>query len=254
MSGIKENQEIRQVQQVNSTPVKKVSIRISQNQLIPTVIETAASAALTLVAPQLIKAAFESIGKAAANLSIAEVQKIASNSTLKAVSTVSFSNVKSAQQVATMVSQIQSAKSVAEIKATCTKIETICIQEQMPVFKDAITTTVKTVMAEVGFTNIVVRTIGITPVVIAKNNQGQTIRTEVTEGNNSKIDLIRIQSAIPESECDALNKKINAAFQKYGLDYTRFTKVGKASTQNRTYNFSEEECIEQNNQTTNLKQ
>lgn len=254
MSGIKENQEIRQVKQVNSAPVKKVSIRITENRLIPTVIETAASAALILMAPQLIKAAFNSIEKAATNSSVAEVQKIASDSTLKAVSGVSFSNVKSARQVATLVNQIQSAQSVAEIQETCTRIKTICIQEQMPVFKESITTTVKTVMAEVGFTNIVVKTIGITPVVIAKNNLGQTIRTEVAEGDNSKIDLVRIQSAIPESECDALNKKINSAFQKYGLEYTRFSKTGKASIQNRTLNFSEEECLEQNNQSTHLKQ
>lgn len=253
MSGIKENQEIRQVRQVNAPAIKRVSIRMAESRVIPSVVETAASAALILMAPQLIKAAFNSIEKATTTLSVAEGQKIASTTAIKAVSAVSFSNVETAQQVATLVGQLQSAQSLPEIQQTCTRIKTICIQEQMPVFKEAITTTVKTVMVEVGFTNITVKTINSTPVIIAKNAKGQTIRTEVTEDSDHKIDLIRIQSAIPESECDALNEKINSAFKKHGLDYARFSKVGKASTTDRSLDFSEEHTNVKNNQTSHLK-
>ena len=254
MSGIKENQEITRVKRVHAAPAKQVSFRIAENQLIPTVTANAVAGALILLAPQLIKAAFADIEKITTTHPLTELRKMASGTAFQSVAEISFSTTQSAQNVATLANQIQTARSVEEVKETCSQIKTICLKEQMQAFKEAITATVKTVMNEVGFSNITVKTIGITPVIIAKNQLGQTIRTEVTEGTDSKIDLLRIQSAIPESECDGLNKKINTAFQKYGLEYTRFLKVSKASMQKRSMDFSQEEDFEQNCQTNQLKQ
>jgi len=253
MSGIKENQEIRQVRLVNTMSERSISISDSEALTIPTVIESAAKVALVIMAPHLIKAAFKGIEKIAATTTVKDVQRIATEATRKTISTVSFSTVQSAKEVATLVGKIKTAGSVTEIKEACDRIQTICVQEQMPSFKTAIATTVKTVMVEVGFTNITVKTINSTPVIIAKNAKGQTIKTEVTEDSDHKIDLVRIQSAIPESECDALNEKINSAFKKHGLDYARFSKVGKVSTTNRSLDFSEEHTNVKNNQNIHLK-
>lgn len=254
MSGIKENKEIRQVRRVNIEPAKSISIIDNESMSIPSIVEATAKSTTTLVAPHLIKTIFKEVEKAGTTETLKEVQKMATQVSRKAVASIAFSGMQTAQHVVALVEQIKVAGTVAEVKEACHLIQSICIQEQMPAFKKGITETVKAVMTEVGFSNISVKTIGITPIVVAKNAKGQTIRTEVTEDKDQRIDLVRIQSAIPESECDSLNEKINLAFKKHGLDYSRFSKTSSANNARRTFNFSDNEVIAKNNQTNHLKQ
>ena len=112
MSGIKENQEIRQVRLVNTTSERSISISDSEALTIPTVFENTAKVALVIMAPHLIKAAFKGIENITATKSVKEIQKIATEATRKTISTVSFSTVQSAKEVATLVGKIKTAGSV----------------------------------------------------------------------------------------------------------------------------------------------
>lgn len=254
MSGIKENQEITSVRKVNSTPVRSISIAQAKGVSRPNVVERAVAAPIVLIAPHLINLAFSSIAKMSENQTLSVIKQKAVETTFNTLKQVSVSNVESANRIAVKISQIQDARSIEDIKQTCTQIREMCIKEQTPIYKEAISHTVKQIMQEVGFPLITVKSIGSTPVIIAKNNQGQTLRTEIAEDSLGKIDLVRIQSGIPESECDSLNNAINAAFKKYGLEYKHFSKTGTVKNQLRKLDLSENhQCEENVNNHINLK-
>lgn len=246
MSGIKENQEVTSVRKVTSTPVKSVSISRANGVSLPNVVETTVAATVVLIAPHLINLAFTTISKAAQSQTLSDLKQNATETTYLTLKQVSIASLESANQIAVKISQIQDAKTVEDIKQTCVQIKEMCIKEQVPAYKNAISQTVKQVMIEVGFPSITVKTIGSTPVIIAKNAIGQTLRTEITADSKGKIDLIRIQSGIQESECDSLNTAINTAFKKHGLEYTRFSKTATMKNQVRKLDLSDTNQCEQN--------
>ncbi len=255
MSGIKENQEITSVKQVRLTPLRSISIIQAKGLLLPKVHETTLEPSVVLMAPHLINLAFSSIAKLPKSQTLNDVRNKATETTYRALKQVSISNFEAANRIVTQISQIQVAGSIAEIKNACIQINEICLKEQAPAYKEAISQTVKQVMSEVGFPLITVKAIGSTPVIIAKNDKGQSLRTEITEDSLGKVDLVRIQSGIPESECDSLNAAINAAFKKNGLEYTRFSKTASIKNQIRRLDLAENnQCNQCQINQINLKQ
>jgi hypothetical protein len=172
---------------------------------------------------------------------VEEVRTKMVNTLQKSLLQVKMSNIESAKKLNSSIAELKRTTTTIEAEKIYNQITADCIREHSVVFKQSISNTVRKVMSEVGYSTIVVKHISNTPVIIVKNNIGQTIRTEINEASSDgKINLVRIQSGIPESECTSLNQRINEGFIKNGLNFTRFNIMGKEQKpKHRTFDFSE---------------
>jgi len=247
MSGIKHNENVTEVVSIKPSPRIKSIPQLKE--LETPVIQTSASSENIIYSPaKMKKMLMKTASMKTTNQSLHEIQHEVLSTMRNIVPMVRVTSDEKAHEISVQISRIIKATSVADVIQTYNQVATACVNEHTAVFQTSIATTVKTVMNEVGFSNVKIKQLGITPVIIAKNNNGQTIRTEITETPQGTVNLVRIQSGISESECDSLNQQINQSLMKHGLRYNSFVKVEKPKEglSNRTFDFSGE--TENNNQ------
>jgi hypothetical protein len=241
MSGIKENQNVTTVTRLLTSPViafnelKNHNSELGYNFLSGTEIE--------FVSPSILKKQISIVSQIQHN-SISEVRMKMVSQLNHAISYTKLNSAQAIQGLNEDFAVINNSIDIEQMKAAYKRISETCIKEHSIVFKKAIVQTVELAMKEVGFSSVVIKQIATTPVIIAKNKNGQTIRTEINEtSEDGKINLVRIQSGIAESECESLNKRINASLNKNGLQFEKYCVIEiEKKKSSRTFNFSDQIC------------
>lgn len=239
MSGIKENENITNVSTVTAVPfysIGSINPVDSENEYAQLI-----GKANTLQSPIMLRAALSVNIAAYSTSTLGEVKKQMIRTLNQSLTQIAVGNPEAVKQINQQIITLENCNSVVEAGQLYTQLTDACIREHKVVFLNSVSATVNKVMKEVGFATIVVKQISGTPLIIAKNSIGQTIRTEISESlADGKIDLVRIQSGIPESDCASLNQRINEGFIKNGLNFTRFNIIEKErNPQYRTFDFSE---------------
>lgn len=244
MSGIKENKDITTVTRLLSSPV--VAMRSIDSNCSELEYELLQETSVEVLSPsilsnQMILPSFEK------QLSIALIKSQMISLLNQAIPNTSLNSIDAVKSINADFQELKSSMEMEELKVIYSRISGTCIREHSQVFTKAVVHTVKMVMEEVGFSSVAVKQVVSSPVVIAKNSLGQAIRTEIDATSaDGKINLVRIQSGIPESECNELNQRINASLIKHGMHYQQFCVKEKEKKQTqRTFDFSKQKCDQQ---------
>jgi len=255
MSGIKCNENVTEVASIN--PATLTSFSPVETELEAPTVSIIYNTNKIINSPKKIREMLDLHEPYMKNKPLPIIKKQVINNIQKIAPMVKTKTIENAKEIAKEIKCISAATNNTELIKTYEKLTNLCIKEHTSVFQTNITATVKIVMTEVGFNKITIKQLGSTPIVIAKNVKGQTIRTEITETPTGEINLVRIQSGIKESECDLLNKKINLGFENHGLKFNAFVKLEKAreEQQYKPYDFSDnqENNLNQNVNQINLK-
>ena len=143
-------------------------------------------------------------------------------------------NQQTAQKVSQQIETVMNSTTAVGLKVAHEQLKQTVVAQQTKCIKQILTHQVQRVMEEVGFNTIQVKQISNTPVVVAKNEKGQTLRTEISM-DEGKINLTRIHSGIPESECGKLNEEINRRLKEHGIEYEDFVIVRKPNSNQRIF-------------------
>lgn len=244
MSGIKENQDITTVTRLLTSPL--VAMRSIDSNCSELECQQLEGASIEVLSPSILSNQM-SLPTLENQSSVAHVKSQMISTLNHAMTNIRMNSIDAVQSINADYQELISSMGMEELNVVYSRISETCLREHSKVFKKAIVHTVQLAMQEVGFSRVIVKQLASSPVVIAKNSLGQSIRTEIDDNNaDGKINLIRIQSAIAESECDELNQRINASLMKHGLQYQQFCVIEKEKKQTqRTFDFSKQKSEQQ---------
>lgn len=107
-----------------------------------------------------------------------------------------------------------------ELKKNVTNLVSELQTQHTKIFVNELSDAVKNASCDVGFKNITVKVKNSTPVILAVNETGQAIISEIRIDDNTKlINLVSETTGIQDNSCDKIMQNFDVALKNYGIEY-----------------------------------